>query len=204
MPTNFEAALVFVLRWEGGFVDHRSDPGGRTNKGITQAVYDRWRAERGQVAQGVELIGDDEVRAIYETDYWRRAHCDALLSPLDLVHFDTAVNMGTGRAVRFLQSTVGCAVDGGFGPNTRDAVARCDQGQAVGHYCQTREDYYRKLVVARPEMTVFLKGWLNRLNALRKVAGLPGFERVEDRLDFGDRAYIGRVPDLGEAAAYDF
>lgn len=30
---GFLASLPFVLRWEGGFVDHPKDPGGRTNKG---------------------------------------------------------------------------------------------------------------------------------------------------------------------------
>ena len=43
----FDASLPFVLRWEGGFVDHPSDPGGRTNKGVTQAVYDEWRRGTG-------------------------------------------------------------------------------------------------------------------------------------------------------------
>jgi len=41
MPSpEFAAALPFVLRWEGGYVDHPDDPGGRTNKGVTQKTYD--------------------------------------------------------------------------------------------------------------------------------------------------------------------
>ena len=48
MPSAaFEASLPFVLRWEGGFVDHPNDPGGRTNKGVTQKVYDAWRKRQG-------------------------------------------------------------------------------------------------------------------------------------------------------------
>jgi len=44
MPSSaFETALPFVLRWEGGFVDHPADPGGRTNRGVTQRTYDAWR-----------------------------------------------------------------------------------------------------------------------------------------------------------------
>jgi hypothetical protein len=46
-------------------------------------------------------------------------------------------------------------------------------------------------------------GWLNRLNSLRMEAGLPGFESARG-LDFGDAAYIARVPDIGEDPAYDF
>ena len=42
MPSPaFESSLPFILRWEGGFVDHPADPGGRTNKGVTQKVYDQ-------------------------------------------------------------------------------------------------------------------------------------------------------------------
>jgi hypothetical protein len=72
----------------------------------------------------------------------------------------------------------------------------------VAAYCQRREDFYRQLTVKNPKLGVFLKGWMNRLNALRKEAGLPGFEAAVP-LDFGDAAYIAKVPDIGEDAAFD-
>ncbi|RPI06584.1 MAG: hypothetical protein EHM71_11640, partial [Zetaproteobacteria bacterium] len=107
MPSPaYQASLPFVLRWEGGYVDHPSDPGGRTNKGVTQGVYDRWRAQHGLPPRHVKLIEDAEVEAIYETGYWLPPRCDLLHRQLDLVQFDTAVNMGVGRAVRFLQAAV--------------------------------------------------------------------------------------------------
>jgi lysozyme family protein len=197
-----QSALKFVLRWEGGFVDHPDDPGGRTNKGVTQKVYDAWRARQGKPAQDVKVIGDDEVHAIYASDYWLPPRCDRLDSPLDLVQFDTAVNMGVGRAVRFLQASLSCGVDGDFGPATERAVAACDAGTVVADYCKHREAFYRGLVQKNPKLGVFLKGWLNRLNSLRKEVGLPGFESARP-LDFGDAAYIARVPDIGEDPAYD-
>lgn len=197
------AALPFVLRWEGGFVDDPDDPGGRTNQGITQAVYDGWRRRQGLPAQGVEIIADAEVQAIYESDYWVPPRCDLLGDPLDLVQFDTAVNMGVGRAVRFLQSAADCEVDGDFGPRTQRAVAGCDHGQLVAQYCDLREAYYRRLVEKNPKLAKFLKGWLNRLDALRKTAGLPGFESSSPAPDFGDTESIRRIPDLGADASFD-
>jgi len=197
------AALKFVLRWEGGFVDHPADPGGRTNKGVTQKVYDAWRARQGQPAQDVKQISDAEVHAIYASDYWLPPRCDMLVTPLDLVQFDTAVNMGVGRAVRFLQACAGCSVDGDFGPGTEKAVAGCDQGSLVADYCNRREAFYRGIVERKPSQAVFLKGWMNRLNSLRKEAGLPGFESARDLFDFGDAPYIARVPDIGEDPSYD-
>lgn len=192
-----ESALKFVLRWEGGFVDHPNDPGGRTNKGVTQKVYDGWRARQGLARQDVKLIDDTEVHTIYATDYWLPPRCDRLDIPLDTVQFDTAVNMGVGRAVRFLQSALGCAVDGDFGPATERAVAGCDAGTVVAAYCKRREAFYVSLAQNNPKLAVFLKGWMNRLNALRKEVGLPGYESAA-RLDFGDTGYIARVPDTGE------
>ena len=57
--------------------------------------------------------------------------------------------------------------------------------------------------MSNPKLAVFLKGWMNRLNALRKRVGLPGYESVDDAIDFGEAGYIARVPDIGEDPAYD-
>jgi lysozyme family protein len=118
------------------------------------------------------------------------------------VQFDTAVNMGPGRAVRFLQSALGCGVDGDFGPATERAMAAADIGDAIAKYCNTREAYYRGLVNKNPKLGVFLKGWLNRLNALRREVGLPGFES-DAAFDLGDADHIARIPDVGENPDYD-
>jgi len=198
MPSAaFEQSIPFILRWEGGFVDHPADPGGRTNQGVTQKVYDRWRARKGLPARDVKLIDKAEVHAIYEADYWMPPRCDLLQRPLDLAQFDTAVNMGVGRAVRLLQRCVGCDADGDFGPQTERAVASCEAGDTLRQYCDAREAYYRNLAGKRPDLKVFLKGWLNRLNALRREVGLPGFEAA-GQLDFGDTDHIAKVPDLDE------
>ena len=43
---------------------------------------------------------------------------------------------------------------------------------------------------------------MNRLNALRKEVGLPGYEAAVP-LDFGDAGYIAKIPDIGENRDYD-
>ena len=203
MPTAaFDAALPFVLRWEGGYVDHPADPGGRTNKGVTQRVYDAWRARRGLATQHVRLITDEEVHAIYASDYWQPPRCDLLPSKLDVVHFDTAVNMGVGRAVRFLQASVGCGVDGAFGSGTAQAVAACNPRDVLGAYCAARAEFYRRLVVRNPKLAAFQKGWNNRLQALRKEVGLPtfGFSEPANPADAGPML---RIPDIGVDPEFD-
>lgn len=198
----FTNALPFILRWEGGFVDDPADPGGRTNKGVTQMTYDSWRGRQGLARRDVKLIDDGDVAAIYQNDYWLPPRCDVLGSPLDLAVFDTAVNMGVRRSVRILQTALACGVDGNFGPTTVAAAAGCDVGETVAEYCRIREGIYRGLAAKRPALAKFLKGWLNRLNALRQFAGLPGFEAAS-ALDFGDTGSIARVPDLAAEQPLD-
>lgn len=195
---SFAAALPFILRWEGGFVDDPDDRGGRTNKGVTQGVYQAWRADQGLPAQDVRRINDQEVAAIYYERYWLTAKCDALRSKLDLAAFDTAVNMGPNRAIKILQEAVGCTADGVFGPATRAACESCDAGEAMINYCDVREGFYRTLA-RRPGQDKFLKGWLNRLNALRHELGLPGYEGTDEPTP--DPAFPApRIPDLAAGA----
>lgn len=181
MPSaQFRHVLPFVLRWEGGYVNHPADPGGATNKGVTQRVYSDWLQRQGRADASVRDLSDEDMAAIYEDGYWKPAHCQELPQPLDQVQFDTAVNMGVGRAVRFLQEAVGAAVDGGFGDGTRKCVAQADPGQALTRYLDIREKFYKTLVENKPDLGVFLKGWLNRLNALRGVVlGLQAVESAE-------------------------
>jgi len=201
--TPFDSALPFILRWEGGFVDHPSDPGGRTNKGVTQRTYTNWLARRGLPPSDVKNITDAEVKAIYESDYWLPPRCNELPTQLDLVQFDTAVNMGVGRAVRLLQTAVGCGADGQYGTETAQAVARCESRPTLAAYCEAREAFYRRLVAKKPELKVFLAGWMNRLNSLRKEVGLKTFGFAEPPGPGGAAAPMMKIPDLGVDASFD-
>lgn|SRR5512132_433186 len=201
MPSeSFIESLPFILRWEGGFVDDPDDPGGRTNKGVTQKVYSAWRTSRGLPKADVKHIAEDEVQAIYEQNYWLATSCHLLLRRLDLVQFDTAVNMGPARSVKILQTTLGCTPDGNFGSTTQQLAAGCDVAATIANYCTVREGIYRSLAQNNPKSSKFLKGWLNRLNALRAEVGVPGFLAPRGEIDFGDAGYIAKVPDLAEGA----
>lgn len=123
---NFDRAMQFILKWEGGFVDHPSDPGGRTKYGLSQRAY--------PMLDIINLTLDD-ADMIYKKDYWMAAGCDKLTWPMSLVVFDTAVNMGVGRAKSFQPKAF----------NWTD-------------YLFIRIEYYAKL--NRPE---FIKGWINRV-----------------------------------------
>ena len=122
MKENYAKCLAQVLKYEGGYVDHPKDPGGPTNKGVTQAVYDSWRKSQNLPTQSVRAIADSEVAAIYKNLYWDRISGDNLPSGVDFAVFDYAVNSGVSRAAKMLQSVVGVTQDGMIGPATIEAT----------------------------------------------------------------------------------
>ena len=170
---RFEYALRFVLKWEGGPVDHPADPGGRTNYGVTQAVYDNYRNTRGLPRRDVFVIDSDEVRDIYLNGYWRPAGCGMLPEPLDVIQFDTAVQRGNVKAKKMLQAALGVDPDGIIGPATMQAlheeIAAGTIESVAQVYIDMRADHYRRRVAENASQSVFLKGWMNRLGDLERV-----------------------------------
>lgn len=168
---NNESALKFVLLQEGGYSNDGADSGGATNYGITQTEYNADRVKRRLPIQSIRVITAEEVRSIYDRDYWQAGKCEQLPAPLDLVHFDGCVNIGIGGATRLLQKAVGSKVDGGFGPQTlKDVKCAMEDNDAKAialNIIDLRREYYRRIVDRNATQGVFLKGWLNRCNALQ-------------------------------------
>lgn len=127
---GFDRALPHVLIHEGGKVNHPKDPGGRTNRGITQRVYNAWRSKSNRPPRDVYQIDDMEVAAIYRFQYWDAVMGDRLPEGVGYVVFDGAVNSGPKQSIKWLQRALGSiytgAIDGVMGTITLDAVAAYD------------------------------------------------------------------------------
>lgn len=153
MTDFFPEALELTLKYEGGYVHDKDDPGGATNFGITQAVYDEWRDACGLPREPVKNIKRGSVENIYRNQYWLPAGCASKDRRTAIVLFDCAVNHGVGQARRFL-SRVGLGED-----RPKSMIAQ-------------RRTFFRNLAKSRPSSAKFLKGWLNRCDALEKAVGL--------------------------------
>jgi len=183
-----EIYLKLVLNYEGGLTKNPKDTGNwyggklyGTNRGITIGALIKAQSE-GLVAKTVtieSLTTDlDSVKKIYEVNYYIRSSCDKLPHPLAFAHFDIAVNGGIGRASKFLQTTINkfsdakITIDGSIGNQTLSALNKVlvstDISVFVKQYNNIREQFYIALANSKPNYKVFLKGWLNRLNSVRK------------------------------------
>lgn len=85
---NFETAIKFILKHEGGYVFDPDDPGGETNYGISKRAHPDIDIKNLTVKQASE---------IYLNEYWRPGAQDKE-ECIRLVYFDTSVNCGLMRA----------------------------------------------------------------------------------------------------------
>jgi lysozyme family protein len=165
MKENFDFALTEVLKHEGGYVNHPRDPGGATNRGVTQATYDRYRRSRALIPRDVRHITWVELKNIYKNEYWHRVRGDDLPDGLDLAVFDFAVNSGPARAAQFLQRLAGAEADGLIGPATLRAVAD-HRGGLIDLLCDTRLSFLKSL----KHWDTFGKGWSRRIESVRRTS----------------------------------
>ncbi len=164
MAYDFADSLKVVLVYEGGKVDNDKDPGGRTNKGITQSVYTAYRRGKGLAPQDVYLISDAEVMAIYKVQYWDRVHGDTLRPGVNLVMFDSAVHSGVSQGIKWLQKALGVPPDGAFGLKTQQALdAVTNDDELVGRILDARLLFLQHLSTWK----TFGKGWASRVSQLR-------------------------------------
>ena len=165
----FELALNFTLEWEGGQANHVDDLGGRTNRGITQATYDRWRNSQNRPRADVFSLPLFEAMQIYQSRYWQLgALSEQLDDALEIAHFDTCVMHGVGGGVIFLQELFGLVQDGIYGPKTKAALLANNNLQAALRYCDNRIAYRYRRVQENSTQVTFLDGWVNRDNALKE------------------------------------
>ena len=189
MPITLSEALIFTLKWEGGFTNNPLDPGGPTNFGIIQSRYDQYRKAIGQSRRSVRDITVAEYTTIYDQYYWNPVHAEWLDGTLGLALFDTAVNMGVGGCLRRLQMSLDVSITGTWTNAISDVIHESDQLEVAIDVCKLRIAKRYDRIRERPDQKVFLKGWLNRDNdLLKKVKSLGGmsvqsFEENDD-LDF--------------------
>lgn len=142
---NFTKAMTHVVKWEGGYVNHPSDPGGETKFGISKRSYPHL---------DIKNLTLKDAFSIYYFDYWRPLHLDDLEFDLAASIFDAAINVGVTRVRGWIRDLEG--------------FNRHEKGRlTAAQFNDRREKYYKDLVAAKPEMAVFEKGWNNRLASLR-------------------------------------
>jgi lysozyme family protein len=163
---GFAKSMPLILAYEGGKVDNPRDPGGRTNQGVIQRVYDSYRRGVGKAPQDVYKMTATERDTIYRRQYWDAVQGDKLPSGVDFVVFDGGVNSGPSQSIKWLQRALGVTADGQLGMVTLDAVVNYgDYDELVDKIVDRREAFLKALKTFK----TFGRGWLIRTAAVRKT-----------------------------------
>lgn len=165
MQSNWERSLKKMLVHEGGYANHPQDPGGRTNLGVTQRVWEEWKGSPSDENE-MRSLTVEQVTPLYKKRFWDAARCDDLPAGVDYVVFDFAVNAGVGRSAITLQTICGVARDGAIGPITLAAVKQYDPKTLIEKFSDHREFFYKQLST----YPVFGKGWIRRVNEVKETA----------------------------------
>jgi lysozyme family protein len=159
----FAKCLSVVLKSEGGYSNHPLDSGHATMKGVTQAVYDSYRLKNNLPTNPVIDITDEEIDDIYYSMYWNPMRVEQIDNEELVLHvFDHGVNAGAFTSVKMLQRLVGETDDGVIGQKTLRAIREFN-GNVVDEFIKRRKLFYVTLVQRKPELRIFMKGWLNRI-----------------------------------------
>ena len=163
----FEQAFETVVGHEGGFSKDPADPGNwtggsvgagllrGTNFGISAAAYPDLDIASLKLA---------DASAIYRRDYWDRVCGEQFAAPLALLLFDSAVNCGVGRSVRWLQQALGDTADGAIGQLTLEAMKRASQQPGGGAMLCAEFLALRMVFMSNlPTWRRFGLGWTRRL-----------------------------------------
>ena len=164
----------YILKWEGGFVDHKADKGGATNMGVTigtwrQNGYDKDGDGDIDVIDLKLLTKQDVINRILKPHYWDRWKADQIISqPIANILVDWV--WGSGKwGIIIPQRLLGVESDGVVCQQTIMAVNKQSPAGLFARINTARLTFLNDIVKNNPSQRVFLKGWINRLNDLKFV-----------------------------------
>lgn len=166
---KFEDYLKVILKHEGLYSNHPKDPGSSTMMGISLRFLKM---------KGIDINNDGDINIkdikeltvekaseLYYKHFWLPMNIDKIPNDLLKLHlFDMGVNAGTKTAIKILQDLLNVNIDGIIGNQTLEAIEDYDSN-IVADFANKRKEYYIKIIKRNPELSVFKKGWFNRVDS---------------------------------------
>jgi hypothetical protein len=106
-------------------------------------------AKRYHPSLDIASLTPEQAANIYANEYWDACGCDSIPFPFNAAVFDTAVNCGVTRAIQWM----------------KDA-------EDVYTYLGVRKQFYYNQVNKIPSRIKYLKGWLARVDDLKKLVDI--------------------------------
>lgn len=181
MENNISQTILFIIKLEGGYVNHPNDTGGPTKYGITQQTLTNHIGRRAEIEDVKAMQIQTAIDIIYQK-YFLKPNVDRLPNSLQPLMLDMAVNHGPSRAIKILQKELHYqgynpgVIDGLIGKKTINSTENaCDKlgWTFINYVIDQRVRFYKYLVEKNQDQIAFLDGWMNRTDHYR-----PGNQQV--------------------------
>jgi lysozyme family protein len=174
---------------EGGYCNDVDDVGGETYKGISRVYNKSWEGwfivdEMKSGPTFPKCLEFDDalqylVRECYKEKYFDPYCGDDMPKHLALEMFDTSVNMGVGRAVKFMQISLNClnrnqtiymdmVEDGAYGKTTHKNLytylPNDSEFLLVKMINVLQGNHYINYMKKSPTQEKYARGWFNRVS----------------------------------------
>jgi len=190
---NFKMAYIITLGHEGGYDNDPDDVGGETYKGVSRKYYPNWegwvlvddwkRNSKFPEIMYKDPVLNDLIKNFYKENYWNLFWGDEIPDQLIANElFDTGVNMGIGRAVKYLQKGLNLlnrnqknypdiVEDGAFGSNTIKALNSyldIDDNSFLLKIMNILQGmHYIEYMTKSPIQEKYARGWLSRVSIIK-------------------------------------
>ena len=168
-----EILAPYIKKWEGGFANDPADRGGATNKGVTIATFEAYCKAKSLPRPSVERLKrmtDAEWLDILKTMFWDKWQADKIKSQkLANILVDWVWGSGV-YGIKIPQRILGVKQDGIVGDETLKALNAQDPDKLFQAIYEARKKYLNDITILRPANKRFLKGWLNRLEDIRRLS----------------------------------
>lgn len=161
---KYEKLIPTILRWEGGFANHPSDPQGATNSGVTISTF-RSVYGKDKSVKDLKNMTREQWEYIFKTRFWDRWKADEIDNQAIANLLVDWVWASGVYGIKYPQAVLGVKTDGIVGLKTLAAINYYpNKKELFEKLWNRRKKHFEDIVRNRPQSKVFLKGWLNRLN----------------------------------------
>ena len=163
---------LFIISYEGGFVNDPRDRGGATMSGVTFNTFKDYRRRHGMpepTIDDLKKLSTSEWEAIFRELYWDPFRGDQMrCQGIANLIVDWAWCSGVKNVAKMVQKMLSIKADGIIGPQTIAAINA--GGGAAQHNIflelKLARGEYLKEIAKKGSNSVFYHGWLRRWEAI--------------------------------------
>lgn len=164
---RIEELIPKITKWEGGFVNDKTDKGGVTNMGVTISTWKKVGYDKdgdGDIdEQDIKLLTKDDFKFVLKK-YWDKWSADKIKNQ-SIAEILVDWVWGSGKwGIQIPQRLLGLKEDGIVGDITISKINSLNQKELFDSIFNARVEFLNNIVKKDISQKKFIKGWLNRLN----------------------------------------